>query len=64
MVAREHRETHHVEQTKKLVPLVTRETSFDQNVSKLVFGVYVFDLEFAFQVDSVEQPIKSNCVSS
>ena len=64
MAARENRETHHVEQTKKMVPLVTRETLFRLSVSKLVFGVHIFDFDLRFLVNSVEQPIKRNSVVS
>ena len=32
--------------------------------AKLVFGVDVFDLDFGVQINSIEQPIKSNSVSS
>ena len=56
MAAREHRETHNVEQTKKMIPLVA------QHVSKLVFGVNIFDFDLRFQVNSVEQPVKGNSV--
>ena len=35
-----------VEQAQQMIPLITRETSFDQNVSELVFGIDVFDLDF------------------
>ena len=33
-----------------------------QDVSNLVFSVDVLDLDFWVQVDSIEQPIKSNSV--
>ena len=42
MAAREHREIHNVEQTKKMIPLITRKTLFGQHVSELVFGVNTF----------------------
>ena len=64
MAAREYRETHYVEQVKKMVPLVTRETLFCWHVSKLVRGVNIFDLDLWFQVDSVEHHIKRNFVGS
>ena len=48
----------------KMVRFVTRETSFGQHVSKLIFGVNILNLDFGVQVDSVEQPIKSNSVGS
>ena len=31
---------------------------------ELVFGVDVFDLDFGVQINSIEQPIKSNSVGS
>ena len=64
MAARKHRENHNVEQTEKMIPLVTRKTPFGWNVSKLVFGVNTFDLDLWFQINSVEQPIKRNSVVS
>ena len=64
MAAREHQETHYVDQTRKMVPLVTRENLFGWHVSKFVFGVNILDLDLWFQVDSVEQPIIRNSVGS
>ena len=64
MAAREHREMHDVEPTKKMIPLVTRGAPFGQHMSELVFGVNILDLNFWFQIDSVEQPIKRNPVGS
>ena len=52
-----------VEQAQQMIPLITRETSYGRNVSKLVFGVDVFDLELGIQIDSIEKTIKSNSVS-
>ena len=46
MAAREHREIHDVEQTKKMTPLITRETVVSQESSELVFGVSICDLDF------------------
>ena len=46
-----------------MIPLITREISFGQDVCELVFGVDVFDLDFGVQVNSIEQPIKCNSVS-
>ena len=34
-----------IKQAQQIIPLITRETSFGQNVSELVFGVNVFDLD-------------------
>ena len=51
-----------VEQTQKVIPFITCEISLCQYVCELVLGVNVFDLDFGFQIDSIEQPIKSNSV--
>ena len=48
-----------IEQIQQMVPLITRDI-----FSELVFGVDVFDLDFGVQINSIEQPIKSNSVSS
>ena len=47
-----------------MIPFITCEIPFGQDVCELVFGVDVFDLDFGIQVNSIEQPIKSNSVSS
>ena len=52
-----------VKQAQQMIPLITREISFGQNVSKLVFGVDVLDLDFGVQIDSIKQPIMRNSVS-
>ena len=52
-----------VKQTQQMIPLITREISFGQNVSKLFFGVDVFDLDFEIQINLIKQPIKCNSVS-
>ena len=54
----------HVEQTQKMIPLITCENSLCQYVCELVFGVNVFDLDLGVQIDSIKQPIKSNSVGS
>ena len=54
MAAREHRKTHVVEQTEKVVPLIAGEIAFRQHVCELVFGVNIFDLDYEVQVDSVK----------
>ena len=46
MAAGKHREVHDVEQKKKMVPFITRVTTFGQPVRKLVLGVNIFDLDF------------------
>ena len=43
-----------VEQTQKMVPLITREIPCGQNVSELVFCVDVFDLDLGIQINSIE----------
>ena len=53
MAARKHREIHDVQQTKKMVPFITCEITFGQNVRELVFGVNIFDLDLGVQIDSV-----------
>ena len=53
-----------VKQTQKMIPFITCEISLGQYVCELVFGVNVFDLDFWVQIDSIEQPIKSNSVGS
>ena len=62
MAAKKHREKQDVEQTKKMVPFITREITFGQHVSKLVLGVNIFDLDFGVQIDSVKQPILASCL--
>ena len=53
-----------IEQIKKIIPIITREIPFGQDVCELVFGVDVFDLDFGVRINSIEQPIKSNSVGS
>ena len=53
-----------IEQAQQMIPLITCDISFGLNVSKLVFGVDVLDLDFSVQIDSIEQPIKRNSVGS
>ena len=57
MAARKHLEIHDVDQTKKMVPLITREITSGQRVSKLILGVNIFDLDFGVQTDSVKQTV-------
>ena len=49
---------------KKIVPLITCEIPFSQNVCELVFGVKVTDLDLGVQIIPVKQPIQSNSVGS
>ena len=53
-----------VELAQKMIPSVTCEISLSQYVCELVFRVNVFHLDFGVQIDSVEQPVKSNSVGS
>ena len=53
----------HMNNRRKWFPFISWETSFGYNISELVFGVNIFDLDFWFQMDSVQQPIKNNSVS-
>ena len=53
-----------VEQTQKMVPLITCEISLCWCVCELVFGVNVFDLNVGVQIDTIKQQIKSNSVGS
>ena len=53
-----------VEQTRKIIPLVTCEVSFVRNVCDLVFGVNAPYLHLGVRIDSVKQPIKRNSVGS
>ena len=41
-----------------MIPLITVEVSFRQQVCELVLGVNMFDLDFGVQSDSVKQPNK------
>ena len=52
-----------IEQAQQMIPLITCEISFSQNISELVLDVDVFDLDFGVQIDPINQPIKSNSVS-
>ena len=53
-----------IKQGQQMIPLITCDISFRQNVSKLDFGVDVFDLDLGIPNDSIKQPIKCNSVSS
>ena len=53
-----------VEQMKKIVPFVTCESTFGENVGKLMFGVNVPNLNHGVQINSVKQPIQSNSAGS
>ena len=53
-----------VAQMKKIVPFVTCEITFGQNVSELMFGISVSNLNFRITINPVKQPIQSNSVGS
>ena len=43
-----------------MIPFITCEISLGQYVCEFVFGVNVFDPNLGVQIDSIEQPIKSD----
>ena len=43
-----------IEHSQQMIPFVTCEMSFGQNVRKLVFGVDVLGLDFWVQIDPIE----------
>ena len=53
-----------IKQGQQMIPFITCETLLCQDVCKLVLGVNVFDLDFGVQIDSIEQPGKSNSMGS
>ena len=53
-----------VGQMKKIVPFVTCEVAFGQNVCQLMFGFFVSNLNFGIKTNSVKQPIQNNSVDS
>ena len=53
-----------VEQKKKIIPFVTCEITFGQNVCELMFGINVSNLHFRIKINPVRQPIQSNSVGS
>ena len=48
----------------QMIPLMTCEIPLCQDVCELVLGVDVFHLNPRVKIDSIEQPIKSNSMSS
>ena len=52
------------EQLKKIIPFVTCEITFGQNVCELMFGINVSNLNFRTKINPVKQPIQSNSVGS
>ena len=53
----------HIEQGQQMIPFITCDIPFCQNVCQLVLGVDVFDLDLRVKINSIEQPIKSNSMS-
>ena len=51
-----------VEQLKKIVPFVTYEITFGQNVYLLMFGITVSNLNFRIKINPVKQSIQSKSV--
>ena len=43
-----------IEEMQQVVPLITRDPAFCQNVCELVFGFDILDLDFWVQVDSIK----------
>ena len=64
MVAGQHREIHDVQQSTKMVPLITCKTTRGEHVRDSVLGVSMFDLDFGVQVDSVNNQSNATRVSS
>ena len=55
MAALEHRKSNDLEQTQKMILLITG-AAFLQQVCELVFGVNVLGSDLRVQIDSVTQP--------
>ena len=53
-----------IEQGQQMIPFITCEIPFCQDVCKLVLGVDVFNLDFWVKINPIEQPIKSNSMGS
>ena len=51
MAARKRRKKFPVSTKQKNTPLITRETAFKQQVSELVFGVNILDVDLGVQID-------------
>ena len=45
-----------IKQGQQMIPFITCEIPFGQDVCELVFGVDVFGLDFGIQTNSIEQP--------
>ena len=64
MAATKHREVHDVEQTEKMIPLITCEIASGQHVCEFVFGVNMLDLDIGVHTGPIKQPIRRNSVGS
>ena len=49
-----------IKQGQQMIPFITCEIPLCQDVCELVLGVDVFDFDFGDQINSIEQPVKSN----
>ena len=53
-----------IKQGQQMIPFITCEIPLCQDVCQLVLSVDVFDLDLWIKINSTEQPIKSNSMSS
>ena len=53
-----------IKKGQQMIPFITCEIPFGQDVCELVLGVNVFDLDFWVKINPIKQPIKSNSMSS
>ena len=53
-----------IKQGQQMIPFITCEIRLCQDICKLILGVDVFDLDLWVKINSIEQPIKSNSMSS
>ena len=53
-----------IKQGQQMIPFITCEIPFCQDVCELILGVNVFDLDFWVKISPIKQPIKSNSMSS
>ena len=47
-----------------MVPFITSESAFGQNVCELISGVDIIDLDLWVHIDAVEQPIQGHSVGA
>ena len=64
MAAREKGHVHYVEQLEKLIPFISSERTFRQDVSELATGVNIFHVDHWVKMDPVKQPIKCHFVGT